>query len=759
MSHKLGPRLSSSPVPFRPVGFQLVSSLAGASASSDVACCSQNLQVEKDVEVSAECSAGTPILPNSSALSHDLFASSGDKSVPSSAVADSTERFTVEARSMYKNNLPPTKEMATEALIASLRTELQAALSDAEELRADNARLRRESRLRLNELGLSFSPASQSLIAALRLELQAAVSAAERLRADNAKLLTESRSKWNAIRVTSALSTDPGVWVRLAWGSNEDKRYWSSRCPVCKRPLNVTAWGGYSQWRDWPQSSDLAYSFQLPPTDSAATEMKVMSGCEGGLPEVLRTEDQWVPRSLTFPITGRYAYAACLWGSNPGFALGALVLGHSLRRRGATEDLVLLHTGDVPQSTRKLLKQIWILKEVSYIDAAAGLFSCKGGRFDGVFTKLHVLGLVAYEKVLMLDLDLAILKCPKALFELRPPAAMHRSVFGKLHGSRVDGSRFFTGATVEDSSDVQPWSQCGGINAGVMLLQPDLEVYHRALHEVTVDAHPERIAGSGPEQDYISRLYAPWWTNVGVEWNYQLHRVFHSLEGVLQYLADLPQNVQGDARDTAQQCLPHRLQLDVDDLCIIHYSGELKLWDINFLTHADDVQIASEILWNCSEWQIRLWERKEGSFSDYHAYGVALRNSEFHATTEKALCRDLIDRAVKLANGAALRATQQFREDLLSLSTSPAGLPPLSDLLQQLYNPSWPENARFAMGARVQTWHSRSASGYKGTVVGVFLDADIYWVRYDEEAGLSGSVAHRVWSSKLWPVDADVELV
>ena len=62
-----------------------------------------------------------------------------------------------------------------------------------------------------------------------------------------------------------------------------------------------------------------------------------------------------------------------------------------------------------------------------------------------MFTKLHVLGSTEYDKVLILDIDLAILKCPDALFELPAPAAMWRGVGYCQHGSLIDGRLFFGG--------------------------------------------------------------------------------------------------------------------------------------------------------------------------------------------------------------------------------------------------------------------------------------------------------------------------
>ena len=60
----------------------------------------------------------------------------------------------------------------------------------------------------------------------------------------------------------------------------------------------------------------------------------------------------------------RFAYVVCLWGTNPEHVLGAMVLGHSLRKTETPNDLVLLHTGDVPKEAVALLKRSgWQPKE------------------------------------------------------------------------------------------------------------------------------------------------------------------------------------------------------------------------------------------------------------------------------------------------------------------------------------------------------------------------------------------------------------
>merc|ERR1712218_385959 len=107
---------------------------------------------------------------------------------------------------------------------------------------------------------------------------------------------------------------------------------------------------------------------------------------------------------------------------------GALVLGAGLRASGTKHDLVLLHTDDIPQSALQLLSRVWSLRLVDFVSADQNLFCMLGSRFEGVFTKLHVLALTEYTKVLLLDLDIAVIQCPDDLFSLPAPAAMHRRV-------------------------------------------------------------------------------------------------------------------------------------------------------------------------------------------------------------------------------------------------------------------------------------------------------------------------------------------
>ena len=64
------------------------------------------------------------------------------------------------------------------------------------------------------------------------------------------------------------------------------------------------------------------------------------------------------------------AYVAVIWGGDPGFVLGALVLGQALKSVCNPEiDRVLLHTDDVGTFANECLQTRWKLKPINHVDA------------------------------------------------------------------------------------------------------------------------------------------------------------------------------------------------------------------------------------------------------------------------------------------------------------------------------------------------------------------------------------------------------
>ena len=444
----------------------------------------------------------------------------------------------------------------------------------------------------------------------------------------------------------------------------------------------------------------------------------------------------------------RFAYVVTLWGTDPGFVLGALVLAGALKRTRSTEDRLLLHTDDLPKNWRNILAKAWDLVRVEYVDADAGLFHKKGTRFDGVFTKLHTLSLVEYEKVLVLDIDVAVMNRLDDLFDLPAPAAMHRSMSPVGHGSRINSRNFFAGEFVYPESGAYQWGQHGGINAGVMLLKPDERTHASALREVQVPLHPERIPGSGPEQDYLSRLFAPDWTQISVMWNYQLHRVFHALE------AAVPHAALDEAQELPWQ--PERMSCDIEKVHIFHFSGTLKMWDRDFTQDLQDKDFAEEML-RASQDPYRLWFDRQGTTEEYAEYGVRYvpeepecGNGHFLSTNGDVDITHVVQTGVEQAKAAALRAVTMWREDLENLRNTFPTLP--NDLRYELSYTSWPTDAPFVKGARVQAQYHKNHQWYAATVTGAYEEDKLLCVMWDEP-GWWGTVAHALSYDCLRPLE------
>ena len=157
---------------------------------------------------------------------------------------------------------------------------------------------------------------------------------------------------YRALHMSSSLTHVSEYASKPDFYGNNFEVYESS-CPCCRRPLNLTV----------------------------SESREIHQPC---------------PESVS---SGRFAFAACLWGANAGYAFGALVLGARLREVSPAIKRVLLHTDDVPKNYLEALGHdgLWELRVVNYIDGVEDLYISKGSAFDGVFTKLFVWQLVEYD--------------------------------------------------------------------------------------------------------------------------------------------------------------------------------------------------------------------------------------------------------------------------------------------------------------------------------------------------------------------------
>jgi len=241
----------------------------------------------------------------------------------------------------------------------------------------------------------------------------------------------------------------------------------------------------------------------------------------------------------------KYACVTVVFGDKPAYFLEACVMGYSLRRK-TKHDMVLLYTKEVPFVWRAAFQTIgWKIHEVDHIEYKKELCTHIDRRFAHVFTKLNALSLVSYHKVILLDTDLLIRHSIDDLFMRQAPAAVRRHAMGKyVDFTEIDGTDFFRDGSLQ-----------GGINAGVVLLEPSAKVLETMKCQLKTGAVPGGVVfNAGPEQDYLTLFYMADWKTLGIEWNFQLHQISFCARPHYEYSP--------------------RMTMDYEkDVHIVHYSG------------------------------------------------------------------------------------------------------------------------------------------------------------------------------------------
>ncbi|CAE8717900.1 unnamed protein product [Polarella glacialis] len=347
------------------------------------------------------------------------------------------------------------------------------------------------------------------------------------------------------LAVTFGLRAVVRWWQEIRWRAR--RRFLQISSPLANSAVKQATPGGFFAQGRWPWS---------PGPDK----------WRGFCPNCKRPIDcylteKWALSQPKKEARGKCAFLICLWGSSANYLIGAMVLGYSLKQTGSKHSRVCLYTDDVPAGFVELLSLMWDCRPIEHIDAAVRTmsFSESEDRFEKVFTKLRGMALTEFEKVLMMDIDLLVRDNIDEIFELQAPAAMRRGMNDKWPlktGDPLEGRVFFLGK--DASSPKWSWGQGTGINAGVMLWQPDQKVFEDMMNEIEEPNHPEHCKGNGPEQDYLSRYWADApWKHIGVQYNFQLHQMFFALHP--------------DRSDRAERAL---LLGESHKIKIVHYSGE-----------------------------------------------------------------------------------------------------------------------------------------------------------------------------------------
>lgn len=204
----------------------------------------------------------------------------------------------------------------------------------------------------------------------------------------------------------------------------------------------------------------------------------------------------------------KYAYVTTLFGNNI-YLTGALILGYSLMKTDTSHDRIIMVTPDVSDKYRSILKSVYTrVLPIEYLDASPNIFIDKNTRFKNVFTKLQCLTLIEYQKIVLLDIDMIVLKNIDHLFLLDAPAACIKK-YTIPYGKKIPPNIICT----KDSKLI------GSINAGLILLEPNLIDWEFIKSDIMKDDQKHQFRY--PEQDYLSLLYCNKWTSISFNYNFQ----------------------------------------------------------------------------------------------------------------------------------------------------------------------------------------------------------------------------------------------
>ena len=260
-----------------------------------------------------------------------------------------------------------------------------------------------------------------------------------------------------------------------------------------------------------------------------------------------------------------HAYCCVLYGNNPEYLLLLLVLARRLKlladakhaewnvdieckprqckRRNAPmtnrwpPPLLVLPTEDVLENSLNLLRTAGcvVLDRVRYLHGHPALFAHKDGRHQNVLTKIRVLALAQYRKVLLIDADVLPRKSLESLFDLEPPAAMLMPAY--LKWAQPLSART---PVPTDWFEISCDGTGARINSGVCLLCPDQTL----LDEIEAAVSPLRqlnVSAEGvvdgplfghawypswtPDEDVLTRALVARgaeWTHIGCSFNYEV---------------------------------------------------------------------------------------------------------------------------------------------------------------------------------------------------------------------------------------------
>jgi len=218
--------------------------------------------------------------------------------------------------------------------------------------------------------------------------------------------------------------------------------------------------------------------------------------------------------------------------TNDGYAVGALVLAHSLKSVGTTRDLCIMIAPAVSQEIQSLLRSVFnsvVVVNVLDSNDSAHLSLLKRPELGVTFTKLHCWTLTQYTKCVFLDADMLAVQNPDDLFSHPELTAV---------------------------CDIG-WPDC--FNSGMFVFVPSLETYGQLLHQAEVTG-----SFDGGDQGILNTFF-PKWHRVSFVYNMVASATYTYLPAYKQY--------GGNAK-------------------IVHFLGSMKPWQHRYDSNSGNVHVS-----------------------------------------------------------------------------------------------------------------------------------------------------------------------
>ncbi len=222
----------------------------------------------------------------------------------------------------------------------------------------------------------------------------------------------------------------------------------------------------------------------------------------------------------------KYAYCSLLYGNNQHF-LDAITFGYSIYQSGTPFDRILICTKDVPYEYRKQLSRfynrIFVVKE---LEVDNRYFESKN-RWYGVFNKIYGFYLDEYEKILLMDTDMLVMKSEIQVSETDaiPSFCMVDEIFEKYEAPCAmvyDKEYIMTSGKRVPSKLIEEHlkEKISTLNAGVMLIKPSKSVFKDMVWKLSVKSDVKKEACKFPEEGFLNMYFKDSWTSLPTKYNF-----------------------------------------------------------------------------------------------------------------------------------------------------------------------------------------------------------------------------------------------